>query len=81
MFYPEFSFGPVNLWSLPKQKRDYEDMKFNAERRKANRMKLKPTKRPSAASQVVIEPARGVGASMQSEQIMDCIARRNGGRR
>jgi len=53
-------------------------MQNNAvERQKANRLKLVPTKRPAARSHIIIEPARGIGHSMQTEQILINIARRN----
>ena len=78
--WPDFIMPPINLWALPKQYRDF--MQNNkpehvAERRKSNSLKLVPTKRPSARSRIIIEPVRGVGHSMQTEQILINIARRN----
>jgi len=75
--WPDFTFPPINLWALPRQNRDYFMQNNAVERQKANRLKLVPTKRPAARSHIIIEPARGIGHSMQTEQILINIARRN----
>jgi len=78
-FWPEFIFDPINLLNYPQQYEDYMN-DYAAERRKANSLKLKPTKRPKPASRILIEPARGVSVSIQSERIQNCIDQRNGRR-
>lgn len=68
--WAEFTFPAVNLWNLPKQNKDF--MNHIAERRKANRMKLKPVKRPSAASQITVEPASGEVANYEFARAIHC---------
>lgn len=74
--WSDLSLPPLNLWNFPKQHRDH--MNYTEERRRANSLKLRPTRKPKKAQQPVIAPAYGVGHSMQTEQILNCIARRNG---
>ena len=80
--WPDMYFNPINLYSMPRQHRDYMTITRNhAADRRANALKLKPVKpNRNPNSRIVVEPARGVGHSMQTEMIMDCIARRNGAR-
>jgi len=68
--WPDFVFPPINLFNFPKQHRDY--MNHQAERRKANRMKLKPVKKPRDTSQIIITPTRGIGHSVEIERILRC---------
>lgn len=78
IFWPDLTFPPINLLSAP----NMTQIKRNTEAdRRARSLRLVNPPRPKSRSQVVISPARGIGASLQAEQIMDCIARRNGGRR
>lgn len=65
---------PINLLTYPFMKH-YEE-----ERRKSNALKLIPTRKPTPAQQPIITPAYGVGHSLQTEQILNNIARRNGAR-
>ena len=70
------SLPPINLWSYPVQHQ--RNIKQD---NRARSLKLNPRPRATAASQVIIEPARGVGHSLQTEQILNCIAWRNGAKR
>lgn len=80
MFYPDFVFPPINLWNFPKQNRDYMKHTTAADIRARN-LQLNPRKRnTNPNSRIVVEPARGVGAALQGEQILMNIYRRHGGR-
>lgn len=73
-------FPPINLWSLPKQFRDYNMQLRNiAADNRANSLKLKPQKRnTNPRCKVTIEPARGISHTVQYARIRDCIDQRNG---
>ena len=71
MFYPDFIFPPVNLWALPKQIQDY-DMRNIKQDNRARSLKLNPRPRATAASQVVIEPARGEIHNYEVSRAMNC---------
>jgi hypothetical protein len=63
---------PINLWTYP-------FMRNIAADNRARSLQLKPRKRNTHPnSRIVVEPARGVGHSVQTEQILFNIARRNG---
>lgn len=66
--WSDLTFPPINLYSAP-----YQDfMNHIAERRKANRMKLKPIKRPNPVSQIIIEPARGEVNNYEFSRAIHC---------
>lgn len=65
--WPELNLNPINLWNCP-------TMTHAEERRRANSLKLRPTKRPKAASRITIEPNTDVDIrAVQGDRIRLCV--------
>jgi hypothetical protein len=59
--------SPINLWNYP-------FMTHSEERRRANSLKLRPVKRPKAASRISIEPNTDVDIrAVQGDRMRLCV--------
>ena len=78
--WPDITFGPINLWTMPKQMSDYmiDEKRREAANKRADSLRLTPRKKPGVNSKICIPPTADDAVKLSYERMRRCIEWRNG---